>query len=133
MVERNSNKAILNYDLGAIKDRVDEILIIVGYKKNLIKKFVREKFPDLKVKFIEQKKQLGTGHAVSILEKYIKDKFILMLGDNLYSSNDIKNILKYEYSILVKTVNNPEDFGVVIEKNGIKKKLNTKKFKKYFP
>jgi len=114
-----ANKIILEYNLEAIQDIVDEIILVVGYKKNMIVDFISKKFPKLNVKYVEQKEQLGTGHAVQILESHIKDKFILMLGDNIYSKQDIKELSKHQYSLLVKKVKNPENFGVVKEKNGI--------------
>ena len=114
-----ANKTILEYNLEAIKDVVDGILIVVGYKKGMIKKFISEKSPNLNIKFIEQQTQLGTGHAVSILEDQIKDKFILLMGDNIYSKRDVNEISKYKYSILVKKIKNPENFGVIKEKNNI--------------
>ncbi|MCH8872063.1 NTP transferase domain-containing protein [candidate division KSB1 bacterium] len=87
-----ANKTILEYNLEAIKDIADEIIIVVGYKKDMIKNFISKNYPDLNVKYVEQKDQLGTGHAVSILEDQIKGKFLLIFGDNIYSKKDIEEI-----------------------------------------
>ena len=114
-----ANRAILDYNLGALKAVSDEIIIVVGYKKYMIMDFIKNNYPNLNIKFIEQKEQLGTGHAVSILKDKIKGRFIVLMGDNIYSAGDIQNVIKYRYSILVKKVKNPELFGVVKEKNGI--------------
>lgn len=113
------NKAILEYNLEALKGIADEIMIVVGYKKEIIIDFIKNNYPNLNIKFIEQKEQLGTGHAISILKDKIKGRFIVLMGDNIYSEEDIKNIAKHNYSILVNKVKNPELFGVVKEKNGI--------------
>jgi bifunctional UDP-N-acetylglucosamine pyrophosphorylase/glucosamine-1-phosphate N-acetyltransferase len=114
-----ANKTILEHNLETIKDIVDEIILVVGYKKNMIKDYVKKNHPELKIRFVEQKEQLGTGHAVSILRKHIKNRFILLMGDNIYSKKDIKEVAKHQYSILVKKVKNPELFGVVKKKNHI--------------
>jgi|TARA_Y100000310_G_scaffold36526_1_gene34370 NDP-sugar pyrophosphorylase family protein len=114
-----SNKTILEHNLDALRDIAEEVIIVTGYKKNMIREFIKKNNPGIKIKFLEQKAQLGTGHAVSILEDYIKDKFMLMLGDNLYSKKDMGAISKYQYSILVKRVKNWQNFGVVKEKNNI--------------
>ncbi len=114
-----SNKTILEWNLEAVKDITKEIILVVGYKKDMIKEFIQKNYPQLKVKFVEQKEQLGTGHAVSILKDKIKNKFILMLGDNIYSKNDINKVTKYQYSILVKKVKNWQNFGVIKEENNI--------------
>jgi len=114
-----ANKTILDYNLEALKDLEDEIIIVVGYKKDMIKDFTKKNYPNLNIKFIEQLSQLGTWHAVSILKDHIKDKFILLMGDNIYSKKDINEIAKYQYSILVKKVKNWQNFGVVKIKNDI--------------
>jgi len=114
-----SNKTILEYNLEAIRYIADEIIIVVGYKKDMIKNFIKKHHPKLNIKFIEQHKQKGTGHAISILKDHLKDKFILLMGDNIYSKEDVNEIAKHKYSILVKNVKNPELYGVVKEKNKI--------------
>ena len=114
-----ANKAILEHNLEAIKDVADEIILVLGFKKNLIKGFIKKNYSKLRIIFIEQKKQLGTGHAVSILSGQIKNKFILMLGDNIYSRKDVKKISKHQYAILVKKTKNWQNFGVIKEKNNI--------------
>lgn len=114
-----ANKTILSYNLEALKDTVNEIIIVGGYKKDMIKDYIKKNYPQLNITFIEQQEQLGTGHAVSILKNKIINRFILLMGDNIYSRKDIKEIAKHQYSILVKKVKNPELFGVVTEKNNI--------------
>ncbi len=114
-----ANKTILEYNLEALNGIADEIIIVVGYRKEIIIDFIKNNYPNLNIKFIEQKEQLGTGHAVSILKGKIKGRFILLMGDNIYSKEDLKNIAKHKYSILASKVKNPELFGVIKEKNGI--------------
>ncbi|MFH0867709.1 MAG: sugar phosphate nucleotidyltransferase [Candidatus Woesearchaeota archaeon] len=114
-----ADKTILEYNLEAVKDIAEEIIIIIGYKKDMIKEFIQKNYPELNIKFIEQKEQLGTGHAVSLIKSHIKNRFILLMGDNIYTKEDINRIAKYKYAILVKKVKNPEHFGIVMEKNSI--------------
>ena len=114
-----ANKTLLEHNLDNLNNIVEEIIIIVGYKKKLIKNCIGNKYKNLKIKYVEQKQQLGTAHAVSMVENHIKNKFILMAGDDIYSKDDIKNCLKYQYSILIAKAKNPQNFGVIVQKNGI--------------
>lgn len=114
-----ANKTLLEHNLDNLKDFVGEVIIVIGYKKILIKKHIGNKYKNLKIKYVEQKQQLGTAHAVSVLEPYIKDKFLLLMGDDIYSKEEIKNCIKHRYSILTTRVKNPKNFGVIVEKNGI--------------
>ena len=52
-------------------------------------------------------------------EKHIKEKFLMMAGDDLYSKKDIRKMIRYDYSILTAKTKNPSNFGVIVQKNGI--------------
>jgi NDP-sugar pyrophosphorylase family protein len=115
------NKTLLEYNFDALNGLVNEVILVIGYKKEMIIDFVdkiKNKYK-FKIKFVDQKEQLGTGHAVLILEKSIKNKFLLLMGDNIHSKKDVENCLKYKNSILVKKMENPELFGVVTQNNNI--------------
>src|SRR3989344_2071773 len=95
-----ANKTILEHNLDNLNGAVDEVILIVGYKMEMIREKFGNNYNTIKIKYIEQKEQLGTGHAAMLAEPYIKDKFILMAGDDIYSRDDIKKCVKYPYSIL---------------------------------
>ena len=116
-----ANKAILEHNLDNLNGFVDEVILVVGYKKEMIKSYFGNKCKNIKLKYVEQKEQLGTGHAVSIVEPFIKNRFLLLMGDDLYSKEDIRKCIKHQYSILTTKVKDPQNFGVVIEKSGILK------------
>ena len=113
-----ANKTLIGHNLDSLNNVVDEAIIVVGYKKELIKKQIGNKYKNLRIKYVEQKQQLGTAHAASIAEPYIKNKFLLLMGDDIYSKRDIRNCMKHKYSILTAKAKNSKNFGVIIEKNG---------------
>ena len=114
-----ANKTFLEWNLDALQGIVSEAVIVVGYKQEMVRKDFGKKYKKIKIKYAVQKQQLGTGHAVMVAESLIKDKFILMMGDDIYSRGDIKNCIKHRYSILVTKVKNPQNFGVILHKNNI--------------
>jgi len=114
-----ANKTLLEHNLDALEGTSKEVIIVVGYKKDMIKDFLKNKYKNFKITFIEQPEQIGTGHALLQAEKFIKGRFILLMGDNIYSKLDIKNISSYPYSILTKKEKNPGLFGVVVQNNSI--------------
>jgi len=120
-----ANKTLLEWNFDALDGLVEEVILVVGYKKEMVKEFVDKikKNYKFKIKFISQKEQLGTGHAVLVCERAIKGKFLLLMGDNIYSKKDVKNCLKHKNSILVKKVENPELFGVVKENDNVLVKI----------
>ena len=104
-----ANKTLLEHNLDNLNHIVDEVIIVVGYKKKLIKDFIGDTYKNLKIRYVEQEQQLGTAHAVSVTEPYIKERFILLMGDDIYSKKDIKYCIKHRYSILTTKVKSPSN------------------------
>ena len=128
------DKTILEHNLEALTGIVKEVIVIVGFKKELIKKAIGNKYKNINIIYIEQKSQLGTGHAIKYAKKHIKDKVIIMNGDDLFSKKDIQNCAKHEFCVLGKKVNDPEKWGIFTIEKGCLKKIveKPKNLKKHF-
>jgi bifunctional UDP-N-acetylglucosamine pyrophosphorylase/glucosamine-1-phosphate N-acetyltransferase len=114
-------KPILEHCLDAVKTSgIDEALIVIHYMGEAIRQYFGngEKF-GLKIEYAEQKSVLGTGNAVSLVEPYVKDDFLMVYGDLLFSADVVKTIIdSYEKekpaaTMAVVSVENLEDYGVV--------------------
>jgi len=119
-----ANKTIIEHNLNQLSEIVDEVIIVVGYKKEMIKKYLKNIFKGkgLKITYVEQKERLGTAHALLQAEPFLDEKFIVLNGDDIYFKGDIKKCLRHKYSVLAKRVNDPERFGVcILDKNYVKK------------
>ncbi len=114
-----ANKTLLEHNLENLRDFVNDAILVVGYKKNMIKNSIGNNYKNIKIKYVEQKQQLGTAHAVSLVEPHIKGRFVLMMGDDIYSKKDVGKCVKHRYSILTARTKKPENFGIVVEKNSI--------------
>ncbi len=120
---RIANKPILEYNLNALRDLVDEVLIIVGYKKEKIMEYFGNSYKDIKITYVIQKEICGTGNAVLQAEPFVKDEFIVMNGDDIFFKEDIKKCLKYKYSLLAMELNTIRRFGAIETRNGCLKKI----------
>jgi bifunctional UDP-N-acetylglucosamine pyrophosphorylase/glucosamine-1-phosphate N-acetyltransferase len=114
-------KPILEHCLNAVKTSgIEEALIVIHYMGDVIRQYFGDgkKF-GLKIEYVEQKAVLGTGNAVSIVEPHIKDDFLLVYGDLLFSVDAVKNVInlhekeKPAATMAVVPVENPEDYGIV--------------------
>ncbi len=119
-----ANKTILEHNLEQLRGLVNEVIIVIGYKKEMVKNLFGNKHSSIKLTYVEQKEQHGTGHALLQAKNILKDRFVLLNGDDLYSKEDIKRCLKHRYCILVKETKSPEKFGIVlIDGKSVKKIL----------
>jgi bifunctional UDP-N-acetylglucosamine pyrophosphorylase/glucosamine-1-phosphate N-acetyltransferase len=116
-----ANKPILQHNLENLRGLIDEAVIVVGYRKEMIEKLFGKKFQNIRITYVEQNQQLGTGHAVLSAEDYVEGRFMVMNGDDIYHRDNLQDVLDYDYSLLVEKVQDPSRFGVwVVEKNRVK-------------
>ena len=74
---------------------IKEIILLTYYKHQKIVNFVKKsKFKDIKIKFIREKKKLGTAGSLVNAKKYLRDEFFLLNGDTFFNFNklDLKKI-----------------------------------------
>jgi len=107
-------KSILERNIEQLQGLVDEVILVVGYKGEAIKNYFGPTYKGLKLTYIWQEQQLGTGHAAKQASPYLKGRFLLMYGDDLYDRKDIEKLLATCPSILLSKVKNPSQFGVVV-------------------
>ncbi|MFA5358735.1 MAG: sugar phosphate nucleotidyltransferase [Patescibacteria group bacterium] len=101
---RVQGKPILAYTIDLLPAEIDEIIIVVGYLGDQIKEYFGQDYNGRKVVYVEQQELLGTGHALSLCRDILHDRFLVLMGDDIYSAADIPRCLEYEQSILAKEV-----------------------------
>ncbi len=90
------------------------IVLIVGYKGELIEQFVRKQYPQLPVDFVSQDERRGIGHAVDLTRKVADtgEPLLIVLGDTIIKT-DLKKVVAQKTNVLgVKEVEDPRRFGV---------------------
>lgn len=101
---------------------VREIIIVQRSEKDVENELNCYQLPkNLRIKYVLQNKPLGTGHALKTAERYLKEKFLVLNGDDFYEAKDIKNCLSKFPSILVKKMADPSGFGVILSKGNLVK------------
>ncbi len=110
------SKPLIEYKLDILKNKVSEVIIVIGYLGEKIKQKYGDKYGGLKLFYVEQKELLGTGNALICAKKYLdqNDKFIVLNGDDIYFKQDIEKLLNLDFGVLGFEVENPQNFGVLI-------------------
>lgn len=90
------------------------LVLIVGYKGELIETFVKQHYPKLTVDFVFQEERRGIGHAVDLTRNVANgdEPLLIVLGDTIIKT-DLKSIVSKKTNVLgVKEVDDPRRFGV---------------------
>ena len=104
---------ILEHTIDQLQGIVDEVILVVGYRGDLIREYFRDNYKRIKIIYAWQKEQLGTGDAAQQASPYLTGPFLLLYGDDIYYKSDILEVIKYCPSLLLGKTDNPSQFGVV--------------------
>jgi bifunctional UDP-N-acetylglucosamine pyrophosphorylase/glucosamine-1-phosphate N-acetyltransferase len=106
------NRPMIEHSLDQMVGLFDQVILIVGYRQEMIHGRLGESYRGIRLIYQEQKEQLGTGHAVLQAEPHIRGRFVAMNGDDLFSRVDLEKLLQVENGALVKRVPDPSLYGV---------------------
>ncbi len=113
---RVAGKEILFWILENLPNIIDEIIIVVGYKGEVIKKHLGYEFAGKKIAYVKQKELKGTAHALMMAKSFIKpnEKFLVLNGDDIHSKVDLEKLCSLEdLAVMAFEVNDPSNFGIV--------------------
>lgn len=111
-----AGKEILFWTLENLPDIIDEIIIVVGYKGEIIKKQVGYNFGRKRISYAIQKPLKGTAHALMSARSFIKtkEKFLVLNGDDIYSKADLEKLCSIkDLALMVFKVSDPSNYGLV--------------------
>lgn len=97
-------KSLIELKLEALPDAVTEVIMVVGYQGDLIRARFGDSFGGRTVRYVEQDTLDGTAGALWRARDLLSDRFLVMMGDDLYARTDIETCLAVP------------DWGVLVEK-----------------
>ena len=139
LIEVNG-KPFLYYLLNNLKKAgFEEMIMVVGYKKEFMDKFLEEYGSEFKITLVNQfdilgENRYGTACPLECTKKLLKDKsFLAVYGDNLYSIKDLKRFnIDDDYCYIAGLPHKkPQNYGVLyVDNKGFLKNI-VEKPKKY--
>ncbi len=89
-------RPIIEYNLiEALEAGVKEIIIVIGYKGEEIKKYFGKEYKGIPIKYVLQKEQRGVVHAIECAKEALEDSdFLLMLADEIVPESKTKEMIK---------------------------------------
>ncbi len=109
-----AGKPILEWNLqNAIAAGFSEFVFIVAYKSEMVRSFFGDGSQwDVSIDYVNQGKALGTGHAIAQVKPFV-DEFLVLSGDTIFGSADIKKVMKTPQSMALFEVEDAQSYGCV--------------------
>lgn len=108
-----SGRPILEHILDALPPEVDEVIIVVGYKGDMIREHLGDSYKGKKIRYVHQWMPAGTAHALSVARPFLSGKFLMMNADDIHGAEALAKAIEHPLSILVSEHPRPETMGVV--------------------
>ncbi|MBC8311369.1 MAG: NTP transferase domain-containing protein [Candidatus Marinimicrobia bacterium] len=109
-----AGKPILAHILDRITNvGIDEVVLIIGHHGDHVKEFCKTYSESMNFTFVEQKEQLGLGHAVGLGLMDVDEPVLVILGDSIFELDYSNFVSSSVNSIGVFEVPDPERFGIV--------------------
>ena len=99
---RVNSKSLLEHNFERLPNEIDELVIVIGYLGEQIINYFGDKFKGRKIRYIKQSKLLGTGHALGLCDQVLEKRFLVLMGDDIYSNKDIMKCLEHDNCLLAK-------------------------------
>src|SRR3989338_3425060 len=112
---------LIEHLLGQLTGLVKEAIIITGYKEEMLKNVLGTTFGSISLRYVTQKEQLGTAHAVLSAKDIVDERFLVLNGDDLYAKADLRMLLRKGRGLLTAEHGQPERFATVSSEAGVLK------------
>lgn len=109
-------KAILDHIVEALPPEIDELIVVVGYRKEQIVEYCGAEFHGKKMTYVEQADFAGgTGDALLCAKDHVTGKFLFLNGDDIYGAEALSRIVAEESAMFGVRSDTPERFGVLVQ------------------
>lgn len=101
------NLNLIEYKIDNLPDIIDEIVFVIGYKGQVIKDYFKDQYHNPRnnkiynIKYIEHIELDGTGGAIRNCKEVLKDNFLILMGDDLYTKKDLSQLIQHNNSALL--------------------------------
>ncbi|MFA5075837.1 MAG: nucleotidyltransferase family protein [Patescibacteria group bacterium] len=97
-------KPLLAYSIEQLPKEIDEVILVVGYLGEQLKKYFGNEYDGRQISYVIQPELLGTGDALWRCRGLLKGRFLVLMGDDIYQAKDVVRCLAQERCILAKEV-----------------------------
>lgn len=109
-----AGRPVLEYIIDAMPQEVGEVILVVGYKADMIRAHFGESYGGRRITYADQPTPTGTAHALALAKPFLTGgRFIFSYGDDIHGAEAIRKALAYPLAILATEHPEPSKFGVI--------------------
>ncbi|MGE5541090.1 MAG: sugar phosphate nucleotidyltransferase [Bacillota bacterium] len=115
-----AGKTLLEHKFDILGDDFEEIVLVVGYHEESIRSAYGDEYRGIPIRYVVQEELNGTMAAVALAQPHLSGRFVVMMGDDIYSRVDLEAVLAApEWAILVEKTEHMAAGGrMVTDQNG---------------
>jgi bifunctional UDP-N-acetylglucosamine pyrophosphorylase/glucosamine-1-phosphate N-acetyltransferase len=107
------NRPLLEHLLAQLDGLVDEVILVVGFEQEQIRRALGSQYGTLAITYREQLVARGTADALQRARSAIQSRFFMLNGDDLVYQSDLRRLGEHGYGVLGASVGDPSRFGVL--------------------
>lgn len=103
---------LLVRQLEALEGIADEVILVIGWQGGMIRERMGDRFGPIRLRYVVQREQRGTGHAVLQCREAAGREFLVLNGDDLYDPADLRQLAAADRAALAREVPDPRLYGI---------------------
>ena len=108
-------KSLIEHKLDALPEEVSEVILVIGYQGDVIRAAFGEEFGGRTIRYVEQSELNGTAGALWQAKDLLTDRFVVMMGDDLYAKEDVRACFESpDWSVLAEALPSMRSGGKIV-------------------
>lgn len=128
-------KSLLEYKLEALPDAVTEIVLVIGYKGEMIREKFGDSYNGRAIIYCEDNSLTGTMRALESTRSVLSGRFLVMMGDDIYSPGALRECAEYDFALVCKRAQSGQPGGRIVldEEGNLRDFMAHQEYQKHFP
>ena len=105
------DRNLIEWKIDVLPEEIREVVIVVGYLKEVVMDYFGEEYKGRKITYVNAE-PFGTGYVLWKCKDFLDGDFIVLMGDDLYSREAVRNAIENPFSITTKYFEGPHK-GVI--------------------
>lgn len=110
-----AGKTLLEHKFDILPSDTEEIVLVIGYQGDAIRNAYGDAYRGVPIRYLVQEELNGTMGALALARPCLTGRFVIMMGDDLYSAEDLVRMLTQDgWTMLVERTESMASGGRIV-------------------